>query len=692
MNEKRGVYAREAVWVFLAAFAVYFLTSTPFIGFGDTAILVSAIERGVVVSHVNNHPLTVIIGWLFSSFSSSEPATSANLVSVVFGSLTIALLFITLRLAGVSRGIATLTASSAIVMHSMWWHSTIIENYAVSAALVMATYGGLFFFDRSRNPKGLYLASFFAGLSIFNHVQNGFLCLGVCAAGVLYALSGGGVKSVMRCAGMALLGLLPWIVTVTNDVFNCGSLTTTLRDAFVGKFEGTFFSASTYSMVWDTLYIVWLQSPLLLLPITSLLGILSALILARPEGVSWSLALRQNCGACGALVHILLTFMVFSGYPTWDRFAFLLPALMGLAVFSGLGLSFLAQRALSSTSMIVWVVLTVLCCPVLYSSLVILAKDPNSLWYTRYNNNYSANLYDQARFVANPIRIGYSELEEFARLLETSLPSNSYFLDDDSRTYYTLADYYQRYRNFRRDIQILLVNAWGFSDWGLDAEKLTSIMENAYHTGKPFFVASISRPYSSFFAKAQERFPVSFSPFQIGGGRWVYKLNALPDALARKRQYINDAVAKNEVSPITLLAASGEIDLSLRSVLFTSFDRSAEQSMVSFGPQWSRGNQLFFTAEQAGAQVEVPIVQPTATKRELSVMATVASDFGVVEVALNGRSLGRFDLYSPFVDSKLLALGEQSLSSEGDVLSFRVVDKNPKSSGYFLGLDSLRYQ
>ena len=684
---------KESVWVALGALVVYYLTSMPYIGFGDTAILVSAIERGNFVSHVNNHPLTVIIGWIFSSLSSAEPSSSANLVSVLFGALTIALLCIAVRLAGVSRFVSYLVAATATVMHSMWWHSTIIENYAVSAALVMATYGALFHFDRSRAPHALYLACLLAGFSVFNHVQNGFLCIGVAVAGLLFVLSSRQVKALISCALMALLGLLPWLGLVVRDAMQSGSFSVTLRDAFVGKFEGTFFSATAYSMVCDTLYIVWLQSPLFLLPVTAAVGVYVVFFSDNRAGNTtfWGLFTRRP-GACGALVHMILTFVVFSGYPTWDRFAFLLPALMGGAVFSGIGIEALRSRALSTYTVVTWCGLTVLSCPVLYASFSTLAKDPQSFWHKRYNNNYSANLYDQARFVANPMRIGYTELEEFARLLETSLPPNSYFLDDDSRTYYTLADYYQRYRNFRRDIQILLVNAWGFSDWGLDAEKLTKLMEDAYYSGKPFFAASIHRPYNTFFAKAKERFPVSFSPFPIGKGRWVYRLQTLPETLGSKRKILTQAVNAGRVTPGRLLAASGEINVTLSSVLFASFDRATQQPMETFGPQWSKDDHLLLVSSQAGAQVEFALFQSEPLARNITLIATAASDYGIIEVALNGRPLGRFDLYSPVVDTKQLSLGNLPFTAEGDILSLRVVGKNNLSSGYLVGVDSIQYK
>jgi hypothetical protein len=682
-------YLKESLPVTLGAFLFYFFTSSPFIGFGDTAILVDAIERGLWVSHVNNHPLTVFLGWVFSSLHTGEPAASANFLSVCAGSLAVGLWYLCIRIARVSRGVAIATTFPTVVMHSLWWHSTIIENYAITAVVVMATYAALLYYDQTRREIALLLACALAGFSITNHVQNGFLCIGVAVAGIFAAKRyGGGLALVLRCAGSACIGLLPWGLLLARDIANGPGYSVTIKDAFVGKFEDTFFGATPYSMVWDTLFVIWNQSPFLLLPLAAIVGVCAY----RRISV-------VRAGILGILVHLFLTILVFSGYPTWDRFAFLLPAIVGLAVLAGIGLQYLSEKLGKGRGLRivgVWCGCTALFAPVFYSAVVILGRDPSSVWAYRFGNRHASHLYDQVRFIADPNRIGYSELENFSRLLKEKLPHGALFLDDDSRTYYTLADYYQKYLGFRRDIRFLLVNSWGFSDWGLGSTQLVSLLEDAYKNGKPFFIASSSFPYTTFLEEAKKRFPVSLSPFPLGDGKWIYKLNTLPDGVESALKNAHSLTSQGKLTPVVLNGATGRINIGLEHVKFSSVDSVMLQGMSSFGPQWEKDNQLFANSLASGGEVELLILSNDAERskgpRLVTLSLTTAPDFGTVEVSLNREVVGTVDLYSPLVALTSFELPPKIILEKGAILSLRVVGKNSASSGYKFGLDTVSYR
>src|SRR5687767_12196169 len=67
----------------------YMWTACRTIGFGDTALMVDAIKRGLVDAQVNTHPLTVMTGMLFQNIPWGNYAFRATLVSVFYGSLTV---------------------------------------------------------------------------------------------------------------------------------------------------------------------------------------------------------------------------------------------------------------------------------------------------------------------------------------------------------------------------------------------------------------------------------------------------------------------------------------------------------------------------------------------------------------------------------------------------------------------------
>jgi hypothetical protein len=553
----------------------------------------------------------------------------------------------------------------------------------------MATYAGLLYYDQTRREVGLLFACAIAGLSIANHVQNGFLCIGVAAAGIFAAKKhGGGIALVARCAISAGVGLLPWALILARDIARGPGYSVTIKDAFVGKFQDTFFGATPYSMWWDTLFVIWSQSPFLLLPLCAVIGV----SIYRRFSLS-------RAGFLGILIHLFFTILVFSGYPTWDRFAFLLPAIVGLAVLAGIGLQGISEKLGpgKGVRMVgVWCGCTALFAPVFYSAVVVMGRDPTSVWAHRFGNRHASHLYDQVRFIADPNRIGYSELESFSELLGEKLPHGALFLDDDSRTYYTLADYYQKYMGFRPDVRFLLVNSWGFSDWGLGSSQLVSLLEDAYRNGKPFFVASNGVPYTTFFKEAKKRFPVSLSPFPLGDGKWIYKLDTLPEGVESSLRYANALTSKGTLMPIKLNGATGRIDIGLEHVQFSSVDIVEEQEMSSFGPQWERDNQLFANSSASGGEVEFFVLtndtERSTSPRRITLSLTTASDFGTLEVSFDREVVSTVDLYSPSVNVTSLEIPPRVISERGAILSLRVVGKNSKSSGYKFGLDTVQYE
>ncbi len=686
---ERSLELRLATFSILTCWGVsfffYYLTASRTIGFGDTAILIDAIESGHLSSHVNNHPFTVLMGWVFSCFSNAEPAFAANLVSVFFGSASVTVMFAIFRAWGASSIISAVLTLPVMVMHSLWWHSTIIENYAVSTFLTGLCYLSLLCFQRRTNARFLFLACFVAGLSIFNHVQNSFLCLGVAVCGCIYARSTTRpARTLVYCALGATAGLLPWALLLCKEALSGSGLAPTIKDAFVGKFEGTFFSSTVSSMISETSFIVWNQSPLLLLPLGGALG-----VRAYVRRFSWTPALF------GILTHISLTFVVFSGYGTWDRFAFLLPGLYGAAFFAGIGL--LSLRDIfgpkrGTRLLTVWCLLTTVTCPVLYGSVTTLALDPSSMWFGRFSNFYSANLYDHISYIANPNKARYNEVQKFADELFAQLPPNSTFLDDDSRTYYPLADYYQKLLKKRRDVRFLLVNSWGFSDWGLSGNAVGKILEDAYYQDKPFFVASTGEPYTAFFDQVKGRIPVSFAPFSISAGRWVYKLVTAGEAAVVSALRARELSSKGLVAPIQIAGAAGVVNLSLSHVLFSSSEGLVLQKMTNFGAEWVGGDHLFVSSSQPGAELQLYLVSPEVRSFSVSMFVTAAPDFGDIRVSMGEPNEGVHSLFSPIVRQISISLGSKVIGPEGRILTVRVVGKSDLSANYRFGLDAIEFK
>ncbi len=678
----RGLIIEGLVaWIVAAGF--YFLTMCPTIGFGDTALIIDAMMRAHLHSHVNNHPLSVGLGYLFTKLPFGTIAYRANLMSVSFGGLTVALLLLCFRVQGVSRVIAGAVAAVTAISHALWWHSTIVENYAVSSALIAGCYLLLTLFQLSSERRYLYLACAVAGVSVFNHVQNGFLCVGVAVVGfVALYRAADRIKALSLCALCACLGLLPWIYLVLREASTSLGLRGALEGAFFGKFQGTFFSEAFGSALYEVGYLLWWQSPLGIIVFGAILGVVWYV---RRFGVSASFL--------GMMTHIVSTLCVFAGYATWDRFAFLLACFIGLFYFAGLGLGYLPTllgKQRGTVLACAWTLLTLVLAPTLYGGVVDWARDPLSMWRNRYGGGYSGHLYNQAEYIANPNKRSYREVESFANALFKKLPPNSFFLDDDSRSYYPLAEYFQRYYGRRSDISFLLVNSWGFSEWGLSSDSLSTLVERAYYVDKPFFVASIGSPYNTFFNSIRQRIPIQFERFPISADRWVYRLVT---AQTGSRQTALRTLQEQAVyKPVMVRGTRGEIDLTLGNVSFSASNGIQMQPMASYGPMWLMNDQLFVPATNSGAELEFVIQSDTKRKDKMALYLTKAPDFGDVRISVDEKPVGEISLYSNHVERERFELGEVELLSSGSVVSLRVIGKSSASQGYKMGVDSVRFE
>ena len=132
-----GVDRTFRVGLLIAAVLVvvfYGSTVSRWIGLGDTALVIDEMVRLEVNSHVNNHTIAIVSGWLFSKLPFGELALRMNLMSVFYGSIAVVLVYVIAYRTVKNVVLALMAAASVAVMHSMWWHSTIVENYAIEIA------------------------------------------------------------------------------------------------------------------------------------------------------------------------------------------------------------------------------------------------------------------------------------------------------------------------------------------------------------------------------------------------------------------------------------------------------------------------------------------------------------------------------------------------------------------------------
>ncbi|WP_203658322.1 DUF2961 domain-containing protein [Actinocatenispora rupis] len=110
------------------------------------------------------------------------------------------------------------------------------------------------------------------------------------------------------------------------------------------------------------------------------------------------------------------------------------------------------------------------------------------------------------------------------------------------------------------------------------------------------------------------------------------------------------------------------------------------------GVHWSGTAQLWFTPTAAGKTVRVRFTVPTAGTYALSTVQTLAPDYGVTSLAVDGTTAGDpFDGYhaGEVAVSGPIDAGTRQLTAGAHTLDLTVTGKNPDASNYYAGVDYL---
>jgi hypothetical protein len=115
------------------------------------------------------------------------------------------------------------------------------------------------------------------------------------------------------------------------------------------------------------------------------------------------------------------------------------------------------------------------------------------------------------------------------------------------------------------------------------------------------------------------------------------------------------------------------------------------QAMEPFGRGWSGDAQLFWAGGAIGAVLDLPIDVPATAVYAVEVSLTRAPDYSQVQVEVEGQaSTVTIDSYAPRVaPPELTSAGGFPLQAGSRRIAFKIVGKNPRSTGYALGLDRI---
>lgn len=146
----------------------------------------------------------------------------------------------------------------------------------------------------------------------------------------------------------------------------------------------------------------------------------------------------------------------------------------------------------------------------------------------------------------------------------------------------------------------------------------------------------------------------------------------------------------NWPSPFRIRDALEGEDLEVKSTSEEVNATKQEIGIASF-PPLSQGRLLFIRLRKKGDAIDLALPPSVTPGRYILKLRLVTSwNYAVVRVSFNGQPLGEpVDTYSPAVDAKSVTLGPVEVRSEADVLRLEAIGQNPKSAGYYAGIDAL---
>ncbi len=283
-------------WFVLIPPVFYFFTMATKMALGDVALMVHRMEILEFGIHPNLHNLAMVVGHLFLQLPFGTVVFKANLMTVTFGAAAAIAFYFLLNRLKLTR-VAVISGSFIfMVSHSVWWHSTMAENYILHVFMIIIMITCFVDYVQNKRIWPLYLAFFLAGLSFFNHVQNG-VWWGGCYLFLIFNFfdlpKNGKIPVVYRkifgnnrkyvfywvflvSSVFLLIGLSPYLTLLAKDFVKAGyDLSRTFNTGAGGEFKNIMFNFDNLNGFRQSFWYHFLQfpSPFFFLTVTGLIYI-----------------------------------------------------------------------------------------------------------------------------------------------------------------------------------------------------------------------------------------------------------------------------------------------------------------------------------------------------------------------------------------------------------------------------------
>ncbi|AQT70344.1 putative membrane protein [Anaerohalosphaera lusitana] len=367
------------------------------------------------------HPLYHLIGFAVKSIPLGEFGYRVNLISAVCGALTIANIFLLVRIWLRKTLPAAVAAISLALSWTFWQHSAIAEVYTLYTAIFSAELIVLYMFCKTNQPRYLILLGFVNGLSIANHMW-GIIPLAVYGCMAIYVLAKNRNTWPVFAAFILAwtVGAFPYEYLIIEQYLETRDLPAVISSALFGS-----------SWASDALNVA--ITPRIALENVLFIG----LSFATPNILlifAGCYAIRKTAGPAmfKTVIAILLgLFFIFAfRYTVPDRYAFFIPFYCLSAIFMGVGANWLLKRT-SSGAIPVIVLIFAFLPPLVYFFVPAMAQKAGVSLGTKrqipFRNDYE--------YFLQPWQGGNTGPQQFAESALNQVPEDSIIIADGTTVY-----------------------------------------------------------------------------------------------------------------------------------------------------------------------------------------------------------------------------------------------------------------
>jgi hypothetical protein len=229
----------EYVTVLAAAGLLYCLTCAPAILWQDSALFVYRMLHNDLDGNLGlalAHPLFILLGIIVKYLTVGDLAYRVNLLTAILGAVTIANLYLLVRLWRAAVFPAVIAAMSLALSWTFWLHATIGECYTIYSVILTCELIVLLRYTQTDRVKWLYWLAFLNGVSITAHMW-GILPLGcyVVMAGWLLVKRKLGFRHVSVMAALLFIGASLYEYLIIKAMITTGDITGSLASAAFGN-------------------------------------------------------------------------------------------------------------------------------------------------------------------------------------------------------------------------------------------------------------------------------------------------------------------------------------------------------------------------------------------------------------------------------------------------------------------------